>query len=47
MRHRPAFLERRVRRRKSRAKNYVAGDTVEFDVAGEEEMGNGRQMELF
>jgi len=25
----------------------VAGDTVEFDVAGEEEKGNGRQMELF
>ena len=33
--------------RKPEPKNYVAGDTVEFDVAGEEEKGNGRQMELF
>lgn len=32
---------------KAEPKNYVAGDTVEFDVAGEEESGNGRQMELF
>ena len=33
--------------KKPEPKNYVAGDTVEFDVAGEEEKGNGRQMELF